>query len=55
VKNLTRTEAAPPYTNGAGPYYVDAKKEKDIEVDWKSVVSEESLTSSVKKPEAVKA
>ncbi|KAH9209540.1 hypothetical protein DL95DRAFT_449299 [Leptodontidium sp. 2 PMI_412] len=56
MKKLARAGAAPPYTYSAGPYTVDAKeKENDTEVDWKSVVSEESLTSSVKKPEAVKA
>ena len=46
----------PPYACDAGPYAVDTKeKEKNIEVDWKSVVSEESLADSVKRPESVKA
>ncbi|KAH7416889.1 hypothetical protein BKA64DRAFT_636286 [Cadophora sp. MPI-SDFR-AT-0126] len=56
AKKLAMAGPAPPYTYGAGPYAVDVKeKEKDIEVDWKSVVSEESLTSSVKRPEPIKA
>ncbi|KAL2064080.1 hypothetical protein VTL71DRAFT_4574 [Oculimacula yallundae] len=55
VKKLARTESAPPYIYGDGPYVVDGKKgEKDIDVDWKSVVSEDSLVDSVKRPEATK-
>ncbi|KAG4442524.1 hypothetical protein IFR05_002024 [Cadophora sp. M221] len=56
MKKLAKAGPAPPYTYGAGSHIVDAKEKEDgIDVDWKSVVSEESLTSSVKKPEAVKA
>ena len=48
--------AAPPYAYDAGPFAADMKeKEKIIEVDWKSVVSEESLADDVKRPEPVKA
>lgn len=45
----------PQYIYDTGAYTVEGKeKEKDIEVDWKSVVSADSLTSSIKKPETVK-
>lgn len=56
AKKLAMAGPAPPYACDAGPYAVDTKeKEKNIEVDWKSVVSEESLADSVKRPESVKA
>ncbi|KAG4425621.1 hypothetical protein IFR04_001318 [Cadophora malorum] len=56
AKKLAMAGPAPPYACDAGPYAVDTKeKEKNIEVDWKSVVSEESLADSVKRPEPVKA
>lgn len=55
AKKSVMAEAAPPYVYGAGPYAADTKeKEKIIEIDWKSVVSEESLADSVKRPEPVK-
>ncbi|KAK0118723.1 hypothetical protein ONS95_007612 [Cadophora gregata] len=56
AKKVARAGPAPPYTYGEGPYSAEVKeleKEKDVEIDWKSVVSEESMSSSVKKPEPV--
>ncbi|KAH6681371.1 hypothetical protein B0J14DRAFT_694919 [Halenospora varia] len=34
--------------------YTEDKKDMDVEVDWKSVISSESSTNSIKKPEAKK-
>ncbi|CZT01189.1 uncharacterized protein RAG0_08930 [Rhynchosporium agropyri] len=50
------TEAsAPPYTYGAGPHKADLMEgEKYVDVDWKSFVSEDSLTDSLIEPEAIK-
>lgn len=50
----TNVEApAPPYTYDQGPYGAD-EKDKDVEVDWKSVVSADSLVSDVKTAEKAK-
>lgn len=45
-------QAAPAYTYGNSPYRNE--KEQDVEVDWKSVVSADSIVSESKTPETVK-